>query len=506
MSGTTTRVAFPGTLPTLTVTRQTVVLANNDVSSGVPNSNGQVTAGSIADLAAGGGYALPAASTTVRGGLRVDGVTCTISGGDVLSVVGGGSAPTGITTFMGRSTAAAVITQADINGVVTIPAASASTPAVEAGTGGVGVATTFARGDHWHPAIVVTLAGLPQTAATTGQAIVWNGSVWAPGTVSGGGGAGTVTSVAVTGGSTGLTTSGGPVTGSGTIALGGTLSVANGGTGATTLAAHGVVIGNGASGIAATGAGTSGQALLSNGASADPTFQTLAAIPAPSSTTPAASSGAGGVGSGTTYARADHYHPASGGSTFTVNGLTSATTVTGSWYIAMTDGTVDRKVLATDFYNGTTQLIGAYTAAAAIAGSNQWLVDQGGSNMVRATATQVQTFVRTGDKATLMVTFAQGTVVQNGTIVLQLKAPYGFTIDSLDYDVGSAGGSFTANVQIGSTSVTGLSAVAVSSGTSANVTASAANTVVAGNKISVIISSATGSPTGGTLNLNLTRT
>jgi hypothetical protein len=33
----------------------------------------------------------------------------------------------------------------------------------------------------------ITLAQLPQTGATAGQAVVWNGSIWAPGTVSGGG-------------------------------------------------------------------------------------------------------------------------------------------------------------------------------------------------------------------------------------------------------------------------------------------------------------------------------
>lgn len=55
----------------------------------------------------------------------------------------------------------------------------------------------------------------------------------------------------------------------------GTLPVANGGTGATTLAAHGVLVGNGTSAVAVTSAGTAGQVLTSNGASADPTFQTL---------------------------------------------------------------------------------------------------------------------------------------------------------------------------------------------------------------------------------------
>lgn len=46
-----------------------------------------------------------------------------------------------------------------------------------------------------------------------------------------------------------------------------------GGTGLATLAAHGVVIGEGTSNAVVSGAGTAGQVLTSNGASADPTFQ-----------------------------------------------------------------------------------------------------------------------------------------------------------------------------------------------------------------------------------------
>lgn len=52
------------------------------------------------------------------------------------------------------------------------------------------------------------------------------------------------------------------------------LGVANGGTGAASLTAHGVVIGNTTSAVNVTSAGTAGQVLTSNGASADPTFQT----------------------------------------------------------------------------------------------------------------------------------------------------------------------------------------------------------------------------------------
>ncbi len=61
-------------------------------------------------------------------------------------------------------------------------------------------------------------------------------------------------------------------------------SVAGGGTGVSTLAAHGVVIGNGTSAVAVTGAGTTGQVLTSNGASADPTFQSFNTVAATTST------------------------------------------------------------------------------------------------------------------------------------------------------------------------------------------------------------------------------
>jgi hypothetical protein len=62
-----------------------------------------------------------------------------------------------------------------------------------------------------------------------------------------------------------------------TVGLSLPLAVGSGGTGATTLTAHGVLLGNGTGAVAVTGAGTAGQVLTSNGAAADPTFQTLAA-------------------------------------------------------------------------------------------------------------------------------------------------------------------------------------------------------------------------------------
>lgn len=64
------------------------------------------------------------------------------------------------------------------------------------------------------------------------------------------------------------------VSSSGTVWTLDTVTVPKGGTGATTLTNHGVVLGQGASAVAVTAAGTAGQVLTSNGASADPTFQT----------------------------------------------------------------------------------------------------------------------------------------------------------------------------------------------------------------------------------------
>ena len=55
------------------------------------------------------------------------------------------------------------------------------------------------------------------------------------------------------------------------------VTVANGGTGASTFTDAGVLIGNGTGAVQVTSTGTAGQVLTSNGASADPTFQTVSA-------------------------------------------------------------------------------------------------------------------------------------------------------------------------------------------------------------------------------------
>lgn len=99
----------------------------------------------------------------------------------------------------------------------------------------------------------------------------YNGSAWTPY------GAGSVTSISMTV-PTFLSVSGSPITSSGTLAVtlsGTALPVANGGSGQVSLTAHDVLIGNGTSGVGVAAPTSTANALVSNGTSSDPTFQTL---------------------------------------------------------------------------------------------------------------------------------------------------------------------------------------------------------------------------------------
>lgn len=116
---------------------------------------------------------------------------------------------------------------------------------------------------------------VPQGAAPTTPN---NGDIWttaaglfvriAGATVALGSGSGTVTSVIA---GTGLT--GGTIITTGTIAISAPVAASLGGTGVVSPTAHTIPINEGASAQANTGTGTIGQALVSGGASADPSFQ-----------------------------------------------------------------------------------------------------------------------------------------------------------------------------------------------------------------------------------------
>lgn len=95
--------------------------------------------------------------------------------------------------------------------------------------------------------------------------------------------------------------------------------------------------------------------------------------------------------------------------------------------------------------------------------------------------------------------------IADGTFMVA-KMPYPFTITSMDYNVGSGGGSFTVALQNNGVSIGGLSAVAVSSSTTANATATSGNTGAAQADITAVISSTTGSPVNAWINVRGTRT
>jgi hypothetical protein len=118
-------------------------------------------------------YVLPTATTTVLGGVKIDGTTITIDPQGVISSSAAYTLPVATTTVLGGVKADGVTVSISETGVLSV----------------VGYSDF-----------------------------------------------GTVKSVDIAGGTTGLTTIGGPVTSTGTITLGGTLAIAHGGTGSTSIA------------------------------------------------------------------------------------------------------------------------------------------------------------------------------------------------------------------------------------------------------------------------------
>lgn len=115
------------------------------------------------------------------------------------------------------------------------------------------------------------------------------------------------------------------------------------------------------------------------------------------------------------------------------------------------------------------------------------------TNVVRADAETPAAVQRVWDN---------GLIVTNNTYYYALSAPYPGVINGLIAITGV--GTFTANVQINGTSVTGLSSVAVTS-TKTTTNATALNTFAAGDTLTVVITSATSSPTNAVLQLAMTK-
>lgn len=97
-------------------------------------------------------------------------------------------------------------------------------------------------------------------------------------------------------------------------------------------------------------------------------------------------------------------------------------------------------------------------------------------------------------RANLGVSVQQGSVFivspANITIPLISSSCYAFTINGID-NLQVASGSITATIQINGTNVTGLSGLSVTS-TPQSPTASGANTVSVGNRVTLVLSSNAG--------------
>lgn len=145
---------------------------------------------------------------------------------------------------------------------------------------------------------------------------------------------------------------------------------------------------------------------------------------------------------------------------------------------------------------------GAFTLTFITASGTGVLLSQGFKNMAYTDGTNMFYSVNSG--AVVSVQWTGGTIVTNGTYYFTIYAPYAGTILSMDYFTQTST-SFVANVQIAGSSVTSLSAVTVNSATQANTAASGANVFAVGQVISVVITSATSSPTAAVLSLRLTK-
>ena len=123
----------------------------------------------------------------------------------------------------------------------------------------------------------------------------------------------------------------------------------------------------------------------------------------------------------------------------------------------------------------------------------------GGANVV--VAFLGTTDIQARNEARLQSQWVNASTVSDDT-VWWWDMPYAGTISTLKYFTGN--GSFNVAIRVNGTTVTGLSAVAVSSATPATATATAANTFAAGDNITAVITGSTGSPTDALLSLAVT--
>lgn len=250
--------------------------------TGTPSLATVATTGAYSDLTGTpAAYSLPTASTTVLGGVKVDGTTITINGSGVISSTGGGGSA--ITVKDEGTTLTSALSSLDFvgAGVSASNTGGAVTVTITGGGGSGGTVTS---------ASVVSANGFAGTVAnaTTTPAITISTSV--TGLLKGNGtalsaatagtdysagtsalGTGIIKSTTGTGAFTIATAGDFPILNQNTTGtaenITGVAAVANGGTGLSTLTSGSVLVGNGTSSPTLVAPSTAGNVLTSNGSS-----------------------------------------------------------------------------------------------------------------------------------------------------------------------------------------------------------------------------------------------
>ena len=104
--------------------------------------------------------------------------------------------------------------------------------------------------------------------------------------------------------------------------------------------------------------------------------------------------------------------------------------------------------------------------------------------------------------AKLQLAWETGAVVTNDTLYFLYETPYAGTIDTMKYFTGI--GSFIATVRINGVNVTGLTNINVNNTVVSTATATALRSFTAGQRLELVITSATSNPTDALLILSVT--
>jgi hypothetical protein len=197
--------------------------------------------------------------------------------------------------------------------------------------------------------------------------------------------------------------------------LNGTLLVGRGGTGTSSLTTHGVVIGQGTAAVHISSPGLSGQVFISNGASADPTFQTPGWVVAQGGTgdtsfTPYSLLFSGAVSTG---ALVDSGGPTTAGYVLTDNGPGAYPTFQAPAFTGtVTSVDASGGTTGLTFSGGPITTSGTLTLSGTLIGANG---GTGSTHFTVAGPTANHTYTFPDASTTVLTTNAAVTVAQGGT-------------------------------------------------------------------------------------------